>query len=266
MELHDGSSTKAHLAALGASAPNGLIGVDEASAALGTPRTEAAARLARLAKSGWLARVRRGLYYILPIEAATKGQTTYPDPWVLASRAYDPCYVGGWSAAEHWGLTEQLFRSTFVATAAVLRSRQQRLLGLEFRLANVRRERLAGVAFVWRGSARVAVSGAERTLVDAFRDPTWLGGMRHTTECLRRYFEGDRAARVATLIEEMTRSGNGAAAKRLGFILEQDGTPSELLDPLSRMATKGLIALDPSVARGGRIVRRWGIVVNADLV
>ena len=31
------------------------------------------------------------------------------DPLVIAEKLFSPCYVGGWSAAEYWGITEQIF-------------------------------------------------------------------------------------------------------------------------------------------------------------
>ena len=38
------------------------------------------------------------------------------ESWVLARAVFEPCYIGGWSAAEHWGFTEQIFNSTMVFT------------------------------------------------------------------------------------------------------------------------------------------------------
>lgn len=265
MEHSVGSPVKAELAALVSVARDGLLRSEDAPKALGLTSAEAASRLARLANAGWLARVRRGLYYVLPVDAPATDRTTYPDPWILAARAFEPCYVGGWSAAEHWGLTEQLFRSTFVVTAAHIRSWNQRLLGLDFHLVRVRPERLNDVGSVWRGASKVPVSSIERTLVDGFRDPAWLGGLRHASECLRRYVETSSDKAMAALLGELSRSGNGAAAKRLGFVLEHDGASAEAIDQLQQAVTKGLTRLDPAIPQRGRINKRWGLVVNTSL-
>src|SRR5437868_6126194 len=101
----------------------GLVQVADAESALGLQLREAAARLGALARQGWLSRVRRGLYSIVPIEADPRRPVIPEDPWVLAVAAFSPCYIGGWSAAEHWELTEQIFRSTLVVTSASVRSR-----------------------------------------------------------------------------------------------------------------------------------------------
>ncbi|MFN8669438.1 MAG: type IV toxin-antitoxin system AbiEi family antitoxin domain-containing protein [Gemmatimonadaceae bacterium] len=265
MRTSAGSPTKAELARLTEVARDGLVSIEDAPGALGLSRQDAAVRLARLTTAGWLARIKRGLYYVLPVDAADSRRTTYPDPWALASRAFEPCYVGGWTAAEHWGLTEQLFKSTFVATAASLRSRQQVLLGLEFELALVQPDRMAGLRSEWRGSSRVLVSGAERTLMDGFREPAWLGGIRHALDCLRRYLEVNGGSGVVLLVQEAMTSGNAPARKRLGFLLEEAGIAGDTLAPLREGLTKGLVRLDPAMEKEGRISRRWGLLVNADL-
>lgn len=266
MNPSPGSPVKAELAALVSVAKDGLLVIEDAPRALGLTSADAASRLARLAKAGWLARVRRGLYYVLPVDAPASERTAYPDPWILAARAFVPCYVGGWSAAEYWGLTEQLFRSTFVATAAPIRSWNQRLLGLDFHLVRVRPERLLGVNCVWRGASTVAVSSVERTLVDGFRDPAWLGGFRHASECLHRYIESTTDKGMAALLGELSRSGNGAAAKRIGFILEHKGASAEVIDQLRQAVTRGLTRLDPAIRQEGRINKRWGLIINASFV
>lgn len=46
------------------------------------------------------------------------------DSWILIARAFAPCYIGGWSACEHWELTEQIFREVVVITSKPVRPRR----------------------------------------------------------------------------------------------------------------------------------------------
>ena len=110
-------STKAQLAALASIAKCGLVTPGEAALVWGITPKLASNRLARLSRAGWMTRVAQGVYQLLPLEAATAQETIVEDPWSLASVLFEPCYMAGWSACEHWGLTEQLFNSTFVASA-----------------------------------------------------------------------------------------------------------------------------------------------------
>jgi predicted transcriptional regulator of viral defense system len=225
----------------------------------------AAARLARFVAGGWVTRVRRGLYLLLPLEAASATATTIEDPWILAEVLLAPCYIGGWSAAEHWGLTEQIFRSTFVVTSAGARTRTRTLLGAELHLVRVPRKRISGAVPVWRGSTRVLVSDRERTIVDALVDPAWVGGARHLVDILRAYRRSPdwNPARLLARMAELRR---GAAYKRLGYLAEKllDGG-SALIAACLQAKMAGASKLDPSVATHGRLVKRWGLWVNVAL-
>jgi len=250
------------LAQLARASHGGVISVADAARVLALPARRAAMRLNELDRAGWLARVRRGFYFVLPIEARSARETTPEDPWVLASQLYAPCYIGGWTAAEHWGLTEQLFGSTFVATAASIRSRSETHLGASFKLVRVKPERLAHLSQVWRGRSRVVVSSAERTIVDAAIDPRWVGGPRHLADIIATY-RATSNADEASLGLELARSGTGAAAKRLGFLVERLWPAADRLSDaaLARRST-GVIKLDPTVKRRGEFSTRWRMWIN----
>src|SRR5206468_861079 len=98
-----------------------------------------------------------------------------------------PAYIGGWSAAEHWGLTEQLFRSTCVLTSRPVRRKEILIQGLQFSLKHVRESALFGTRSIWRGQARVPVSSPAKTIIDMLDDPAIGGGIRHVAGCLRAY-------------------------------------------------------------------------------
>lgn len=257
---------KAAIAALARAAKTGLITVEAAARALRISPAAASTRLARLVRSGWAERVRRGLYLILPLEATPGQKVTSEDPWVLARELFSPCYIGGWSAAEHWGLTEQLFRSTLVITGAPIRRRDASFLGNDFRLYLVHPNRLSeGVVSVWRGSERVAVSGPERTLVDCLGAPELCGGVRHLAQLLREYGDSDRK-NVPRLITIAEKCASGAAWKRLGYLAEllwpaETDIPAAALKHLSA----GNARLDPAVRQRGRLRKRWRLWVNVDL-
>ncbi len=212
-----------------------------------------------------MARGRRGCYIILPLESGSRSQVAVEDAWILARELYAPCYIGGWSAAEHWGLTEQLFRSTFVVSAASVRRKKERILGAEFEIVRVPPGRLRGAALVWRGRERVPASDRERTLVDGLVRPGWLGGIRHLAEALRVYRES-RDWNPEKLRTTLLSVGRGTAFKRLGYILETL-LPDErdLIEFARASRTAGLVKLDPAVSIRGRANKRWGLWVNVAL-
>lgn len=251
------------LALLSRAAKGGLIAVHDAATVLDMESRTVSRKLASLAHSGWLTRVRRGLYYVRPLEALPDRPTTAPDPWVVASVLYNPCYIGGWSAAEHWDLTEQIFRETFVVTARFSRSSHETVLGLDFRIIRVNpKDRVLSTRSVWRNGDRVRVSSPERTMVDGLNDPSWLGGWRHLTEIIDTYVDGGRKD-LAALTAELLAHARGAAFKRLGFLFEEH-RPDEraLIDLCLKRRSKGVIRLDPALPKRGKLDKRWGLWLN----
>lgn len=251
------------IARLARAARGGLLTVSRAAEALNLPRREAALKLGALSRRAWIVRARRGLYFVLPLEAEPGKPAVPEDPWVLAREAFSPCYIGGWSAAEHWELTEQLFRSTLVLTAAHVRAATVRLLGNEFRLFRVPPSRIAGTTLVWRGAERVPVSDRERTIVDCLRHPELCGGVRHLADIMRGYGENPEHD-FRKLARTARESANGAAWKRLGYLAELVWPNEEALRTEAREhLSTGNAKLDPKVARRGMLLRRWRLWVNA---
>jgi len=253
------------MAQLSRSSSGGLISVKVAADALHVSSREAATKLARRARTGWLARAQRGVYLVRPLESELGTPATVEDTWLLARELFSPCYIAGWTAAEHWGLTEQIFRTTMVATAAPRRSTHERRLSTEFRIVRIDPERLSGTTEVWRGSERVAVSDRERTIVDALIDPGWVGGVRHLAEMLTSYrrsthFEPNK------LRERLTEAGSGAAYKRMGYLAETL-LPDAIAIVEAALAhrSQGVIRLDPAVKSRGPMSKRWGLWINADV-
>jgi predicted transcriptional regulator of viral defense system len=257
-----GTPPRTAIAKLARAARGGLITVPRASEALGLSRRAAAMKLAALARRGWLLRARQGLYLILPLEVEPGRPMVAEDPWVLAREAFRPCYVGGWSAAEYWGLTEQLFRSTLVVTAAHVRTRSVLLLNHEFRLFRVPRTRIDGAILIWRGRERVPVSDRERTIVDCLRYPELCGGIRHLVHLMESYGSSQERnlQRLAYVAHE---AGTGAVWKRLGYIAELLWPEEQVLrDEAAKHLTAGNVRLDPMVRQRGTLLRRWRLWIN----
>jgi predicted transcriptional regulator of viral defense system len=235
-----------------------------AAEALQLPLSRTRKLLSYLARRGWLARVRRGLYVAVPLDARRSG-VWVEDAWVVADRVFRPCYVGGWSACEHWDLTEQVFRTIVVVTAKKVRDREPVIQGTQFRVTVRSEDKLFGTTPVWRDGVRVQVSDPGRTVVDVLDDPTLGGGMRNVADIVHEYLNSVHRD-DELLIEYADRLGNRAVFKRLGFVIEHlDVEVASLLAACLARRSAGLVDLDPSVDAKGRIVRRWGVRANVTL-
>jgi len=238
-----------------------LITPKQAASALNLTPAAAARRLAAWSRSGWLARVRRGAYVPVPIESES-ADVALEDAWSVAATMFAPCYVGGWSAAEHWGLTEQLFRSTCVMTVTRPRDRRPVLRKVPFELHTVAPAQFFGLKTVWRGATRVQVSDPARTLVDMLADPALGGGIRHVAEMLATLMR-DQSKEAAKLAAYADKFGSGAVHKRLGFLLQRDHPEQTALIESSRAhLSAGYAKLDPALP-SDRLVTAWRVWVPA---
>lgn len=233
----------------------GTVSVSDAARILRLSPDKAAKLLARWAEQGWLSRARQGLYVPVPLEASTT-DVALEDPWLVAERLYSPCYIGGWTAAECWGLTEQIFRTIVILTTRKPRNRRPKIKGVEFLLRTIPAAALFGTKPVWRGQVKVNVADATRTILDMFNDPALGGGLRATVDVFGNYLGSDKKD-IKLLVEYADRLGNGAVFKRLGFVTERVA-PNEktLIDACRARLTQGNAKLDQSLP-ADRLVSAW---------
>lgn len=234
----------------------GTLSPAMAAKALSLSRIDAARLLSRWAAQGWLQRVRRGIYVSVPLESE-RVDSAPDDAWVIAEAAFAPCYISGWSAVEHWGLTEQVFRVVQVSTSRRMRDRQPKMGGIDFRLRTVNKNLLFGLKTIWRGRARVKVSDPSRTIVDLMFAPSLGGGLRSCVDMLENYLASKEHRDIALLMAHAKTLGVGTVFKRLGFLLERYA-PEErkAIEQCARSVTKGYTPLDPALA-GEKFVAAW---------
>lgn len=237
----------------------GTISVAQAAEILALPSDSTAKLLAWWAQQGWLSRVKRGIYVPVPLDA-TSPDIAIEDPWIIAERLFSPCYIGGWSAAEYWGLTEQIFRTIVVMTTQKPRSRKLNIKGTDFLLRTIPSNAMFGMASVWRGQVKVNTCDPTRTIVDVLASPTLGGGLRPTVDLFRAYMTS-KEKKIDRLIDYARQLGNGAVTKRMGFLAECFfKSETGLIEFCKNNLTKGNAKLDPSMA-SDRLVTAWRLWV-----
>jgi predicted transcriptional regulator of viral defense system len=238
-------ASRARLAAV-LRATKEVVSIDSAAQTLGMERTAAAKLLSRWRQQGWLRRIGNGLYVPVPLDLAGSEQVV-EDPWVLVPTLFGQCYIGGWTAAHHWELTEQLFNETAVFTTRRITQKRVMAQGVAFLLHGVATKRLFGLKPVWRGSTRVNVSDPVRTLIDMLAMPETGGGIDHVADCVSAYLNTPAFDR-ALLIRYAEQFGNGAIFKRLGFLAQARFHDEELAAACRTRLTQGYARLDPALS------------------
>ncbi len=245
-----------------------IIQTDDVANTLSVDRPEASKLLHRWTRQGWLRRVARGAYAPAPLDFLDSEYVLH-DHWVLVPPLYAPAYIGGWSAAEYWGLTDQLFRETVVMTTRPVRQKSQVRHGAQFFLCHIDKKRFFGTTTVWRGRSKVLVSDVPRTIIDMLNNPMLGGGIGHVADCLCIYLRefvdketlaGNENDESETLIRYAKMLGNGAVFKRLGFLAEKRGNLPKLVAACRDHLTTGNAKLNPGM-HCDRLVSRWRLWV-----
>lgn len=237
-----------------------VVSVDVTSQTLGIDRRVAAKLLSRWKEQGWLRRIGHGLYVSVPLDLAGSEQVI-TDPWVLTPTLFNQCYIGGWTAAHHWELTEQLFNETLVFTTRRFTEKRVIAQGAVFVLHSVKPKRLFGLKTLWRGSVKVSISDPARTLVDMIAVPEVGGGIDHVADCLSAYL-GTKTADRDLLIRYAEHFDNGVIFKRLGFLADTRLRDQKLADECRLRLTHGYARLDPALS-SKKLVTAWRLWVPA---
>jgi predicted transcriptional regulator of viral defense system len=222
--------------------------------------------LHHLAKSGWVIRLRKGLYAL----SSTVPGVTPAHEFEIAMALVDPAAISHWSALHHHGLTEQTPRKVFVLTtteASVPRARGAKAKGasggisvggMSYQFVQVRPERFFGLQKTWVGEARVTITDPERTLLDGLTMPRYCGDFAEVLHA----FEARGTDLDLERITEYALKLDAATAKRLGWVLEHQGVDLSNLERLAALPIKGYRKLDPTGPRKGPTNARWMIQEN----
>ena len=187
----------------------------EAVAILSTPRENAYRILSRLHKKGWLVRIERSRYLVVPME----GQAGWAEhEFVYASQLIAPYYISYRSALAHWGLTEQLPHVVFIATTR--RKRNLKFQGVRFRFVTVHPRKFFGHTEVALDATPVRIATLEKALVDCLDQEQYSGGVPEVAKAL---LEAGERLDVARLIEHALRMCSHVLVRRLGYLLDLAG-------------------------------------------
>lgn len=228
-------------------------------------RTTANQILSRLAHKGWLQRLKRGVYAIVPLSSKT-ATPAIENIWPLAMDLFDPAFISGWSAAEHWNLTEQIFNSVSICTLSPQRGSIKTIGHIKFRIKLLKKELFFGTKKIWFGSKIVEMADPSRTLIDILDLPRFGGGGRHMVDIVKQYWRSDMCD-PDLLLNYALQYKRGSVFKRLGFLAEKFDAPvsQEWLQKCHSYVSKGISCLDPDGPKNGNIISKWNLRINLPL-
>lgn len=230
-----------------------------AATTLQIDRKRAAYLLAHWARKGWLSRVKHGVYVPISLQSETN-LVMVDDPWLLANSLFTDSCIGGWSAAEHWNLTEQIFNVTMVFTTKKVSKRELNLNGVRFVVKTVSNHKNFGAKLVWKGNQKIRVSDPTKTIVDAFNDPAVVGGSRMAADILTAYMASE-FKNLKLLFEYALQMKNTAIFKRLGYLFELNFAKEVgFIAKMKKEIKSGYSQFDTAIP-GENLVTSWNLWV-----
>lgn len=216
--------------------------------------------IAKLLKKGWLVRLNRGTYLIVPLSAGEGGE--YSENWyVIARHLIAPAlyYLSHFSALDIHEMTTQPVLTVYISTPK--RRIQKEIAGATYRFVHTRPDDCWGIEDVWvTPSRQVKVSELERTVLDCLDRPDLSGGI---IEVARGLWAKREDIDFEKLAAYTTRLGRKSVAKRLGFLLETHGLGSATTRRvLQGLVTASYTPLDPSLPPSGPYVAGWRVRAN----
>ncbi len=239
-----------------------IIQIDDAVRILNLPRKKAQWLLWSYHKSGWLKKIKAGTYIPVP-QTATTAKEAIESPLLIATHLFSPGYVGGWTAAHHWGFTDQLFSKTWFFSEQRIISKEIELENQYFILTHVSKLSLFGLKTIWENNHKIIISDPHRTLID-FAHRIDLFGLNAFLDVLKEYLSSEYK-NIEILLNYAQKIENRTVYKRLGFGLEYLGfDEDELLLPCKQLISKGLSKIAPQLTCP-RVNKRWNLYLPEGL-
>lgn len=218
--------------------------------------------ISELVEHGWLVRVGKGQYQLLP---ARTGLDPYPagDKFVVACQRFPDSFVAYGSAAEYHGLTMQIF--TRVMLINTVRNGEHDVGNVRTLMLKVNAENHIGSQPVTRGP-NVSVSTIERTVLDAIDRPDLCGGVSDLPEIIER---ARSRLDIQALMSLLPTYRSKSLVSKVGWLLEtfEYNLPRQVENQLlewsagvkSYLVSTRLLGADRVI----KYSSKWGLSINA---
>jgi len=210
--------------------------------------------LSRLEKDGWIERIEKGKYIVIPL-GAEKGKYTLHE-FVLGSYLVDPCIISYWSSLNYYGFTEQIPRTVFIQTTSRKKHQEITVFGIIYKVIRVKEEKIFGVEKAWFEETQISLTNREKTIIDCLDKPQYAGGIIEVAKALRTE-EYDKKI----LVKYAKKINNTGVIRRLGYICDFLQIPIHLPE----IKTRNYLKLDPILPETNELNAKWNLIINEEL-
>jgi len=227
---------------------------EEALSATNLSRQQLKDLLYHLERQGWIERIEKGKYMILPL-GAEKGRYTLHE-FVIGSLLVQPYAISYWSALNYYGFTEQLPLAVFIQTPARKKIQNLDVFDINYKIVRIKEGKFFGITKIWIEDTPVNITDREKTIIDCIDKPKYCGGLIEVAKALK---NGRFDVKKLSLYARKMR--NSGVIRRLGYLCDIIGIKINL----PAIKTRNYLYLDPTMPKKGYTNAKWRLIINVNL-
>lgn len=230
-----------------------IIFVDEASKIFKIKKERLWNIFYRLEKKGWLERIEKGKYMIVPFQAK-KGWLEHP--FVLASNLIKKYYISYRTALAHHGLTEQIPVYVYIATTERKGKLEYKLQNYIFKFVKINKNKFFGFKTELIDKKKVFIAEKEKAIIDCLDKERYAGSIIEVAKAL-----SQNKINLKKLKSYGLKMHNASLIRRLGYLLELIGKNSSgLKKHIGKHRDIYLSSVLPKKTTERN--KGWGLIIN----
>jgi predicted transcriptional regulator of viral defense system len=208
--------------------------------------------LFRMERDGWIEKVKKGKYIIIPL-GAEKGKYTLNE-FVIGSLLVNPYCIAYWSALNFYGLTEQFPNTVFLQTTSRKKKQATEIFGVRYRIIRIKEEKFFAIRKEWIDNTQVNITDKEKTIIDCLDKPQYCGGIVEVAKALKYGGELDKK-KILNYAQKLDNSG---VIRRLGYLCDLFAIDIGIPE----IKTRNYLLLDPTMPHKGPKNAKWRLIIN----
>ncbi len=197
--------------------------------------------LNRLEKQGWIERIEKGKYTMIPLGAKKSAYTL--NEFIIASILVQPSVISYWSALNYYGFTEQIFYTVFIQTIARKKHQEKIIFGIKYKVIRVKEEKFFGLKQEIIEDSKVILTDKEKTIINCLDKPQYCGGIIEVAKAIK-----SKNYNLDKLLKYTVKIDNTGVIRRLGHLLNLFRVQSDI----KQVKTRNYLYLNPGFTKEGK--------------
>lgn len=211
--------------------------------------------LYRLKKKGWLERIEKGKYLIVPLEGR-EGWAEHP--FVPIPKLVNNYYISYRTALAYYGFTEQMPLYVFVAT--IERKNAMEFQGYFYKFVKVNKRKFFGFHTMKILDTEINIAEKEKTIIDCLDREEYAGSI---IEIFKALYKNKEQFNFDKIIYYAIKMNNYSMTRRLGFLLDLLEQNTEILEErIGKFRSIFLSNILPKKKYGAS--KKWKLILNLE--